>query len=305
LANHVTNAREFNSIGEITTFEEVTHLMFNFFGKSKNGSAAEITDSRRQLESDGYCHLTGVLTATECDAISASFDDYVASHTVEADNFLLATNRHSRLCNMHMVSEPARSAIAKKRVMDVLDAFFEDRAYVATSLYFEQSSEQAIHRDTPFFHTKPKMIFAGVWFALEDVTPDAGPLRYFPGGHRIAVTPRVVGAKEEIGGAWTDYCDDILRKAQDAGLPEKTAFIKKGDCFIWHPELPHGGSPITSPGKTRKSMVFHCAPESTTMYGAEEFFGLVPFAPKEHALVELAEGRRMIDHGHPMFARNS
>lgn len=274
------------------------------FGPQKN-ARSEVTDARRKLEIDGFCLLKGVLSYEECDSISTSFDDYVANNRSEADGFLLETNRHSRLCNMHLVSEAARQAIAKPRVMAVLDSFFGDRAYVATSLYFEQSSEQAIHRDTPFFHTKPRMMFAGVWFALEDVHPDAGPLRYYPGGHKICVTPRTVSSKEEIGGAWTSYCDEIAHKAKEMGLLEEVAFINKGDCFVWHPELPHGGSPIKSPGKTRKSMVFHCAPESTTMYGADEFFGLVPFAPKPHSFVEMTGGRKMIDHGSPVFAKNN
>lgn len=279
--------------------------MFKFLFGSKDDSKMEAMSARRQLESDGFCVLNGVLSSEECDAISTSFDAYVEENRSEADAFLLKTSRHSRLCNMHMVSDAARQAITKPRVMKVLDEFFGDRAYIATSLYFEQSSEQAIHRDTPFFHTRPRMIFAGVWFALEDVHPDAGPLRYFPGGHRIQVTPKTVSSKDEIGAAWTSYCDEIALKAKAMGLSEKTAFINKGDCFIWHPELPHGGSPITSPGKTRKSMVFHCAPESMTMYGAEEFFGLVPFAPKPHSFVDLADGRKMINQGSPMFANNA
>lgn len=63
---------------------------------------------------------------------------------------------------MHLVSNRARAAIAKPVVMKALDAFFGDQAFVATSLFFEQSSEQALHRDTPFFHTRPHNIFAGI-----------------------------------------------------------------------------------------------------------------------------------------------
>jgi len=265
---------------------------------------AERETARRGLEEDGYCVLRGVLTPEECDAVSASFEDYVASHRAEADEFVLPTKRHSRLINLHLASEAARRAITKPRVMNVLDGFFGDVAYVATSLYFEQSSEQSVHRDTPFFHTKPRLAFAGVWFALEDVHPDAGPLRYFPGGHRLQATPRVVTSKEEIAGAFAAYCAELSERLKAQGLTEHVAFIRKGDCFIWHPELPHGGSPIRSPGLTRRSMVFHCAPESTTMYGVEEFFGLVPFSPRPRDLLPLRWGRKMMAHGAPSFAPN-
>jgi len=268
-------------------------------------TAGEELQAARQIAEDGYCVLEKVLTPAECDRICADFDAYVEGNRAEADKFVMSTSMHSRLCNLHLVSSTARAAIAKPRVMNALDALFEDRAYVATSLYFEQSSEQAIHRDTPFFHTRPRMMFAGIWFALEDVHPDSGPLRYFPGGHRLQVAPPQIKTKEELGAAFTSYCDEIARKVREQELPEKLGFIKKGDCLIWHPELPHGGSPIKSPGMTRKSVVFHCAPESTTMYGADEFFGLQPFEDKQHPLVPLADGRKMINHGAPCFAHNN
>lgn len=55
---------------------------------------------------------------------------------------------------------------------------------------------------------------------------------------------------------------------------------------------------------TRKSMVFHCAPEKETMYGIEEFFGVVPFAPKEIRKVPMISGRLMLQLERPMFALN-
>lgn len=285
--------------------------MLKLFSKlrGENTVTNQIEIAAKNIEKDGFCILKNVLTPNECDAISHSFDEYVEAHRDEADKFLLETNRHSRLCNMHLVSEAAQRAILKERVMKVLDAFFGSRTYIATSLYFEQSSEQAIHRDTPFFHTKPQMAFAGVWFALEDVHPDAGPLRYYRGGHRVRVDIPVAKPSGDFGPAWMpawhQYCADIVKQVEEAGLTDELAFIRKGDCFIWHPELPHGGSPIKSPGMTRKSMVFHCAPESATMYGPEEFFGLQPFGPRENPMVQISGNRKMIDHGRPVFARNS
>ena len=32
---------------------------------------------------------------------------------------------------------------------------------------------------------------------------------------------------------------------------------RKGDVFIWHAQLYHGGAPIETPGRTRRSMVAH------------------------------------------------
>lgn len=206
---------------------------------------------------------------------------------------------------MHLVSNEARSAIANPRIMKALDRFFGGKTFVATSLFFEQSSEQGVHRDTPFFHTKPNNLFAGVWLALEDVTRDAGPLRYFPGGHRLQIEPGVASDAASILPCYYEYVGRIEEAIKSRGIAEQFALIKKGDCFIWHPELPHAGSPIITKGKTRKSMVFHCAPESETMYGWEEFFGVTPIGPKHSQLVDMTPGRRMLHHDRPMFAENN
>ncbi|MFW3174829.1 phytanoyl-CoA dioxygenase family protein [Xanthomonas phaseoli] len=257
------------------------------------------------LYEHGYAHLPGVLSAKECDAICADFTRYVAKHRQEADTHVMGTGRHSRLTNMHLVSNRARAAIAKPVVMKALDAFFGDRAFVATSLFFEQSSEQALHRDTPFFHTRPHNIFAGIWFALEDVHAEAGPLQYYPGGHLIEIESIQATGTDQLGEAFNHYIGRVAEEVHKRGIKPEIALIKKGDCFIWHPELPHGGTPILSAGMTRKSMVFHCAPEREIMYGIEEFFGVRPFAPKDIRKVPMIGDRFMLQLERPMFAPNS
>ncbi|KUF22325.1 phytanoyl-CoA dioxygenase family protein, partial [Xanthomonas phaseoli] len=191
------------------------------------------------LYEHGYAHLPGVLSAKECDAICADFTRYVAKHRQEADKHVMGTGRHSRLTNMHLKSNRARAAIAKPVVMKALDAFFGDRAFVATSLFFEQSSEQALHRDTPFFHTRPHNMFAGIWFALEDVHAEAGPLQYYPGGHLIEIESIQATGTDQLGEAFNHYIGRVAEEVHKRGIKPEIALIKKGDCFIWHPELPH------------------------------------------------------------------
>lgn len=285
--------------------------LLDFFSGSrkagKRGSALTASTAATSLRKQGFVHLPGVLTSEECDRICDAFNAYVIEHKEEADRFVMQTGRHSRLTNMHLVSKEAQQAISKQLVMDTLDSFFADRAFVATSLFFEQSSEQAIHRDTPFFHTRPNNLFAGIWFALEDVHADAGPLQYFPGGHTIEIEP--IQAKgtgsAELGEAFNHYIKRVAEEVAKRSIAPHIALIKKGDCFIWHPELPHGGTPIRAPGMTRKSMVFHCAPENETMYGIEEYFGAVEFAPKEIRRVQMTADRSMLDLERPMFAPNN
>lgn len=258
-----------------------------------------------KLNNHGYVILKNVLTPEECQAINQDFHNFCCENPDQSNLFLMDSNNHSRLCNMHITSDAAKAAILKERVLGVLDEFFGEKACVATSLYFEQSSEQALHRDTPFFHTRPNNKFAGIWFALETVRKDSGPLVYYPGGHKIDIEIPVAENELDIDRAWRDYCRTIKQKVDDLGLIKEYGIIEQGDCLIWHPELPHGGSEIFEKGLTRKSMVFHCSPENSIMYGIGEFFGVKDYAAQKNHQVPISKSRKMIDQVRPFFANNN
>src|SRR5205085_7024136 len=42
-----------------------------------------------------------------------------------------------------------------------------------------------------------------------------------------------------------------------AKLPQERALVKKGWAFVWAANLAPGGSPVTDPGSTRRSLVTH------------------------------------------------
>lgn len=258
------------------------------------------------LNTDGYTIIKGALTAELCDQINEDFRSYVENHREEADKYKLDTGNHSRLCNMHVTSSAAKHAIFSDKIMSVLDEFFAEEAFVATSLYFEQSSTQAVHRDVPFFNTQPRNIFAGVWLALEDVDPKSGPLIYYPKSHLLDIEVMPVSKTGGVGESFQRYCSDIQTACASSGLKLERGIVSKGDCIIWHGELAHGGSPIEAPGTTRKSMVFHCAPKDVVMYGAEEYFGARDYEPKNNSLlIDKDSGRSYIGHPSPVFAPNN
>lgn len=259
-----------------------------------------------KLKEDGFVIVPNAISHNLCDAINEDFSTYVLKHSEEASQFRLKSGNHSRLCNMHVASEAARRAIFCDNILNVLDDFFEARAFLATSLYFEESSTQSIHRDTPFFNCKPRNMFAGVWVALEDVDPASGPLVYYPKSHRLLIDPVMAPISGSLGNSWTKYCLDIQEACENLKLNLEYGIVKKGDCIIWHPELAHGGSPIQQPGITRKSMVFHCAPEDVVMYGVEEFFGLSNYEPRENQWnLDPVSCRNFIPHTRPTFAHNN
>ena len=53
-------------------------------------------------------------------------------------------------------------------------------------------------------------------------------------------------------------CHAYLDKAiKERGLKREIFLGRKGDCFIWSCQIAHGGTPISDPKRTRKSLVTH------------------------------------------------
>ncbi|MDQ1493107.1 MAG: hypothetical protein QOJ23_5621 [Actinomycetota bacterium] len=266
---------------------------------------AELRSHLRDLIVRGYTHLPGAVPRAQCDSLIEAFTEY-CSEKPESEEYADEHGHHSRLCNFHLESDVALAVGLNPRVMDVLDAAFAKPAAICSSLLFEKGSEQAIHRDTLFFHTAPANQFFGVWTALEDVTPDAGPLAYYIGGHRFHIDRLEIAEilqGRPTGEMFNEYIARLHAACRQGQFPFSQAdFMRKGDVLIWHPQLPHGGSPIGQSGRTRRSVVFHYMPEGSAVHGIDAFFSET--YPEAGIPCIPACGRSMIAHGQPRFERN-
>lgn len=147
-------------------------------------------------------------------------------------------------------------AIARLATSPVVLAFLKDlyqrEVFPFQTLNFPRGSQQDTHSDTWHFNSIPTGFMCGVWVALEDIHPDSGPLRYYPGSQKLPV----FGDSDIPGGA-DNYVGHIARTVGAAGLPGETAPIRRGQAFIWAANLYHGGSRIADPARTRLSQVTH------------------------------------------------
>ena len=146
-------------------------------------------------------------------------------------------------------------------VLDFLRKAYGREPFAFQTLNFRMGTQQEVHSDTVHFNAAPEGLMCGVWVALEDISPDSGPVLYYPGSHRLPrLTMADVGVKDRRGTP-----DDYMRlyvpalavQLESAGLQARTATISKGQAFVWAANLAHGGSPITNPAQTRRSMVTH------------------------------------------------
>ncbi|MBT9486715.1 MAG: phytanoyl-CoA dioxygenase family protein [Rubrivivax sp.] len=242
----------------------------------------EIKGIARDLATEGIAVLRGANSPDLCKHVIADYGRYVELHRDYVRGNLTEHGREKRLVNFHLWSEPAAQLASNPRIMAALDFVFASPAAVYTSLTFKYGTQQPVHRDTPHFATWPLRMFAGVWTALEDVSPDAGPLFYHPGSHRLAIDPAQYMAearsripdgseRDQLLMALDLYNGEVIRRSTSASAP-KILDLRAGDTVIWHPELPHGGSPANNPDLTRWSSVFHCAPVAVQVHQHDRFF---------------------------------
>jgi ectoine hydroxylase len=158
-----------------------------------------------------------------------------------------------------------------KRLTDLLSFILGKKVKLFQSLNFLKGSEQRAHSDTIHMTTFPLGYLIAAWVALEDITVESGPLFYYKGSHKL---PYVLNDNYDHGGnyfllgkasykKYENAIDAVIKKNE---LKKETFLAKKGDVFIWHANILHGGEKIINPFSSRKSMVLHFFTEEVICY---------------------------------------
>ncbi|WP_313737149.1 phytanoyl-CoA dioxygenase family protein [Sphingobium yanoikuyae] len=171
------------------------------------------------------------------------------------------TNSERRIQDAWQFDEDVRAIAANQVVLDLLSKLYGRRAFPFQTLNFPVGTQQDAHTDFVHFSSLPERFMCGVWLAMEDISPDSGPLFYYPGSHRWpAMTNALVGrrgsdrnlasAQDPYGPAWRALCDAY-------GAQKEIFLPLKGQAVIWSANLLHGGCHQNNPTLTRWSQVTH------------------------------------------------
>ena len=190
-------------------------------------------------------------------------------HFADAPN---AAREHPyKLNDLFLTQEQIREVVIGNRISPILVELLGGSPMVCNSLNFEFGSQQELHFDTFYMPSPTPNKMVASWIALEDATPDNGPLSYYPGSHKIPAYMFSSGStlvvNRELPACQAYVFDEIEKR----GLQPETLHAKTGDVLIWHSQLFHGGSPIKDKSKTRKSLVTH-------YFTTEDFPNLKPVA---------------------------
>lgn len=168
-------------------------------------------------------------------------------------------------------SELLRSIGMDKGLNDILSMLLGKPIDLFQSINFISASQQRTHSDFIHMSTFPAGNIIAVWIALEDMTPDNGPLHYYPGSHKLPYLMNKdygnKGSATMLGPkTYVDYENAVEAMVAEHSLERKIFTAKAGDALVWHANLLHGGEPVRDPNTTRKSMVFHYYAQDVICY---------------------------------------
>ena len=158
---------------------------------------------------------------------------------------------------------PAVRAMALEPViLNLLRQLYGREPFAFQTLNFAVGSEQHFHSDAIHFHSYPHGFMCGVWFALQDIEAESGPLHYFPGSHRmpylsaqaLGLNPDQIAAEAQ---PQTLFEAHWQKAVAEKGLQPERFLARRGDVLIWHANLLHGGEPVQNRQLRRWSQVVH------------------------------------------------
>ena len=220
----------------------------------------------RHFVTDGYMVLESFFPEKDSAALNIEVDELLRTGKA-GFNF---TGR--KIFNLWETSRLADERFFRNPDLTRLLSFLLGKKVIPfQSLNFTLGSEQRAHSDSIHMTTEPPGYLVATWIALEDCTAENGPLFYYPGSHRL---PFVSTEDYDSGNTALTigehnnrrYEDKIGQVIQEKSLQKQLFLARRGDVLIWHANLLHGGSSITKPAATRRSMVCHYFAEGVICY---------------------------------------
>ncbi len=178
-----------------------------------------------------------------------------------------------RYLNTHFSVPEVSAILHHPKLLELTDLLFDRRTRPFQTITSHKGTEQGAHSDSIHMTTRPPGYLVAAWIAFEDVHPEAGPLHYYPGSHRL---PYVLSQDVEIDHkefeerrheVYHDRYEPRIRELiRRHGLRKKEFLAAKGDVLFWHANLLHGAEVRRDLKRSRKALVCHYFAEGVECY---------------------------------------
>lgn len=166
----------------------------------------------------------------------------------------------SRIEHLHKIPGAIRDIYFSQSLRAAISELYGTPMSPCQTLSYRYGSQQSLHSDYVHLTPFPRNLMCGVWIALEDVHPDAGPLEFVPYSHRSARLTMQDFDLEQIRDGDYSIFDTTFSPAWEKaveGLDKQLALLRKGQVLIWDGNLIHGGTSRRQESLTRSSVVLH------------------------------------------------
>jgi phytanoyl-CoA hydroxylase len=229
-----------------------------------------LADQRRFWDENGFLLLPRFFDAVHLERIERSVeeawrrrprsvvvDDLVTSRRRRISEVSEEDRTHRfKLNDLYLEFQPLREVSLDGRLVALVESLLGDAPVLCNTLNLRESSEQDYHSDSIYMTPLTPGALVAAWIALEPVRPDAGPLVYYPGSHKIPPFP-FSGGLHAVDAEMPRWATYIQSEIERRGLVSEVLRAEAGDVFLWHGNLLHGARKIENPSSTRKSLVCH------------------------------------------------
>ena len=94
------------------------------------------------------------------------------------------TTGERRVQDAWKFDDDVKAIAANQVLLDLLGKLYGRTAFPFQTLNFPVGTQQEAHTDAVHFSSLPERFMCGVWLAMEDIAPEAGPVFYLPGSHK-------------------------------------------------------------------------------------------------------------------------
>jgi len=212
---------------------------------------------------NGYLILKNILNKSEIQKILSDFNKIINSKKFKTNPKYFHYNTNPRVVEGWRTSGMIKKIVYKEKIKKYLKFFYGKEPVGFSTINFKAGTEQPLHSDYIHFGTLPELYLAGVWFALEKVDSNNGPLVVVPKSHKLPIVDfvnlnlSIPKNSKELKYNYTiyeSYLSELIKKKK---LKKKELHINQGDVIIWAANLMHGGSKILSKKRSRYSQVVH------------------------------------------------
>ncbi len=240
--------------------------------------ASVLTPSQRRFWDDnGYLILDRHFSRQRMEAVNQYVDQLWATATTAqrqtvVDVFIgTAKERRVHLCDapadakrqpyklndLYLESQLVREIVLEPKLAETIGGLMGAVPVACNTLSVEFGTQQPDHTDSLYMTPPDERTMVASWIALEDVHPEAGPLRYWPGSHKIPGFRFSSGRLTAVDSEMVAYRDYMESQCRERGLKPALLEVAAGSVLLWHSQLFHGGSAIRDRRRTRKSLITH------------------------------------------------